>query len=138
MYLDLVNKRTIGDLVKQKERRIGNENSIVDRVPCRGCQKFYIGETSRSLKTRISEHRRDLRNHRLTNSMVLHARDENHLPLWEKAEQVKKKGLTKRHRKILESSLIESVPCAHKPQRRILYAGNCCMPICLSKVYKDF
>ena len=33
---------TIGDLVKQKERKTGNENSIVYRVPCGGCQNFML------------------------------------------------------------------------------------------------
>ena len=99
----------IGDLVKQrKEDR--KRNSIAYRVPCVGCHKLYMEETSRGLKTRISEHRRDLRNHRVTNSMVILAKDEDHLLLWEKGEQVKK-GLTKRHRKIFESALIESIPC---------------------------
>ena len=129
---------TIGDLVKMKEKKTRNENSTVYRVPCGGCHESYIGETSRGLKTRISEHtrRRDLRHHRLTNSMVLHARDEDHLPLWEKAEQVKT-GLTKRHRKILESALIESVPCTN--HRGGFYTlGTAVCHFAFQKYIKDF
>ena len=64
--------------------------------------------------TRDTEHKRDLKYHRIkyyrvTNSMVLHA--EEPLSKWERAEAAKK-GMTRTHRKILESVPIdrESVP----------------------------
>ena len=101
----------IGDLVRRKQKT-ENENSLVYRVPCGGCHKSYIGESYRGLKTRLSEHKRDLKNHKLTNSMVIHAESEDHLPSWDNAKPVKT-GMTKRHRKILESALIESVPCTN-------------------------
>ena len=88
----------IGDIVMNKDRRTVNEDSIFYRVPCEGCPKSYIGESYRSLKTRITEHRRDFQKHRETNLMVLHAEAEDHLPKWEKAEAIKK-GMTKTHRK---------------------------------------
>lgn len=102
----------IGDIVKRREKRPMNENSIVYRVPCGGCKKFYVGETYRGLKTRISEHKRDLKNHKETNSIVIHATEEGHLPKWEAAETVQK-GISRAQRKILESALIECVPCTN-------------------------
>ena len=47
---------------------------------------------------KISEHQRYLRHHRLTDSMVIHAEEEGHLPNWEAAETVKI-GLSKSQRK---------------------------------------
>ena len=102
----------IGDIVKKKKSAPENENSIIYRIPCGGCKKSYVGETHRGLKIRISEHRRDLRHHRLTNSMAIHAEEEDHLPNWEAAEAIKN-GLSKSQRKIIESALIESVNCTN-------------------------
>ena len=102
----------IGDIVKNKERKTNNENSIVYKIPCGGCSKSYIGETYRGLKTRLSEHKRDFRNYRLTNSMVVHAEQENHLPKWEDAEAIMT-GLSKTHRKIFESVFIEKFSCTN-------------------------
>ena len=79
----------IGSIVKNKKNTTKNENSMIYKIPCGGCNKSYVGETHRGLKTRISEHRRDLRHHRLTNSMAIHAEEENHLPNWEAAEAIK-------------------------------------------------
>ena len=100
--------KKIGDIIRCKEKKIVNENSIVYRIPCRGCQKSYICETYRGLKTRIAEHRRDIKNHRETNSMVLHVNEEDHFPMWEKAEAIKK-GMSRTHQIILESALTRAL-----------------------------
>ena len=100
--------KKIGDIIRCKEKKIVNENSIVYRIPCRRCQKSYIYETYRGLKTRIAEHRRDIKNHRETNSMVLHVNEEDRFPMWEKAEAIKK-GMSRTHRKILESALTRAL-----------------------------
>ena len=44
------------------------------------CVKAYYGETGRSLETRVKEHRADLRNHRPSNALVVHAERMDHLP----------------------------------------------------------
>ena len=53
--------------------------------PCGGCRKKYVGETGRGLKTRVAEHKRDVMEHRVSNAMVLHVEESNHLPRWEGA-----------------------------------------------------
>ena len=36
-------------------------NGVVYQVPCKNCDQVYIGETSRALGTRITEHKDDVR-----------------------------------------------------------------------------
>ena len=50
----------------------------VYRIDCKNCDKFYIGETGRSLNKRIIEHKNDILNHNLNNSMFVHSLDNNH------------------------------------------------------------
>ena len=102
----------IRDMVKTRHGKVKNENSMVYKIPCGGCQKSYIGETHRGLRTRIMEHKRDLRHHRMTNSMTIHAEKEDHLPKWEDAEALKT-GLSKTQRKLFESALIDTAPCTN-------------------------
>ena len=55
------------------------------QIPWGGCHKNYVGETGRGLKTRLAEHQRDVREHQLSNAMVLHMEESDHLPRWEGA-----------------------------------------------------
>ena len=50
----------------------------VYRINCNNCDKFYIGETGRSLADRIKEHKYDLRNNNLNNAMFVHSLDNGH------------------------------------------------------------
>lgn len=102
----------IGQLVKMKKAGEGRRDSVVYKIPCNGCSMSYFGETSRGLKKRITEHKRDLRNHNGNSSLVKHLESCPHLPDWENAETLKV-NLSKPARKILESSLIEALPCSN-------------------------
>ncbi len=95
----------IGELTRTKETGLVNNNSVVYSIPCKGCTKQYIGETGRGLKTRITEHRRDVLKHNTSNSLVLHIEKCKHLPKWEEAKEIKV-GLKKRMRKAIEAALI--------------------------------
>ena len=57
------------------------------------------------MKKRIQEHRNDLRHHRTSNSLVIHAEMQNHLPDFEKAE-ILHAGQEKRMRKMTEAAYI--------------------------------
>ena len=37
------------------------ESGVVYQIPCRDCTGIYIGETGRAYKTRLAEHKRDLK-----------------------------------------------------------------------------
>ena len=57
------------------EQRTG----VVYRIPCRTFHKVYIGQTSRTLKHRLAEHRRALRSGEAALSAVAeHAMKEDH------------------------------------------------------------
>ena len=86
MRVVITTGRKSGELLKNKQKGINtNKTSVVYQIPCGGCPKKYVGETGRGLKTRLAEHKRDVREHRLSNAMVLHIEGSNHLPRWEGA-----------------------------------------------------
>ncbi|XP_030849885.1 uncharacterized protein LOC115927767 [Strongylocentrotus purpuratus] len=59
-------------------------DGIVYNIPCKGCDRSYIGETARPIKERITEHKRDVRLRRTDNSAVAeHAWDNQHQPDWD-------------------------------------------------------
>ena len=69
--------------VKQKmpeEKR----KEVVYQVPCKDCPKVYIGETKRTLKIRISEHKQAVRR-RDENGITLHVHTTNHNISWKGA-----------------------------------------------------
>ena len=68
------------------EQRTG----VVYRIPCGTCHKEYIGQTSRTLKHRLAEHRRALRSGEAALSAVAeHAMmKEDHTMKWDDAEVV--------------------------------------------------
>ena len=104
-----------------------NENSMAYKIPCGGCQKSYIGETHRALKTRTLEHKWDLRHHRMTNYMILYPEKEDHLPKWEAAEALKI-GCRKRTDFFFESPLIDTAPCANHRSGFYALATALCIP----------
>ena len=69
------------------------------------CSRVYYGETGRGLKTRMREHKGDLRNHRVSNAFVVHVDEAGHLPDWAGATSLKK-DFTKTQRKIVEAAFI--------------------------------
>ena len=59
-------------------RPVSDTSSGVYRINCIDCNKFYIGETGRSLPTRIREHKNDFKKHNLNNAMYVHSVENNH------------------------------------------------------------
>ena len=96
-------------MVKKKKETTADTDSVVYRVPCSKCSKSYYGETYRGIKKRISEHKTDVRHHKVTSSFVMHIDKYEHLPDWEKTEVIWK-GHVKAKRKIIESAVIETMP----------------------------
>ena len=74
-------------------------------VPCGACNKSYIGETGRGLQTRLSEHKRDIRNHMEYSAFVVHAEKTSHLPNWGAASVLAVCG-NKARRKATEAAYI--------------------------------
>ena len=105
---------------KVKNKR---DDSLVYKIPCKGCSLPYYGETSRGLKKCIAEHKRDFRTHNTNNSLVKHSESCLRLPDWEHAE-ILKADLSRTGRKTLESSLIESFPCTNTKAKDVRLAKS--------------
>ena len=86
-------------------RGADNADSVIYKIPCAGCPSSYIGETSRGVKKRTYEHKNDLRHHRTSNSLVVHAEDHGHLPDWDNV-QVLHSGMDRKARKTTEAAYI--------------------------------
>ena len=74
--------KKVGDMLTRHELRKTEDKSLVYKIPCRSCEKSYIGETGRGLETRLKEHKRDMRNSADHSALVIHAQKTNHLPNW--------------------------------------------------------
>ena len=116
--------QTVKDLVGTKEKRkLATEKSVVYEIPCSGCYKTYVGETGRGAKTRIKEHKNDVKFHRTSNAIVLHIDDCQHLPKWEEMK-ILEKDITKRKRKILEAAHIMTKNTFNTRSGFITWAGS--------------
>ena len=77
----------------------------VYKVSCSNCNKFYIGETGRSLKTRLREHRNDIKNNKSASGIVNHVNEMDHEFDFDNAAIIfPSSNVSKRH--IVESSII--------------------------------
>src|SRR5690606_27414088 len=47
-------------------------------IPCRDCNAVYIGETGRTIRTRMQEHKLDVRLMKVGSAVAEHARDNEH------------------------------------------------------------
>ena len=48
-------------LVRPKDKRDNLQTSeVIYEVPCKGCEKSYVGETGRQLGVRLNEHQKDI------------------------------------------------------------------------------
>ena len=66
-------------LVKVKQKMPEEKKKeVVYQVPCKDCCKVYIGETKRTLKTRISEHKQAVKKGNEKNGIAVHAHTTNH------------------------------------------------------------
>ena len=99
--------KKIGQVVRKTKPKVENSDSIVYKIPCGRCDKSYFGETGRGLKTRVQEHRNDLRNHRTSKALVIHADRHGHLPKWDEATPVHT-NLTRIQRWLVEAAYIST------------------------------
>ena len=83
--------------------------SGVYKIPCKGCNKVYFGETGRSFETRLNEHKRDVKNCNVNNAAFLHKINFNHNINWDEAKLLFKSN-NYFTRRVVESSLINMYP----------------------------
>lgn len=64
--------RKIGDILGKPKDRVPLENQGVYEIPCKGCERTYIGQTNRRIAVRAAEHKNDVRNKTTTSSLTEH------------------------------------------------------------------
>lgn len=72
--------RKIKDLVSRKTEGTKEKKSIVNEMPCSGCDNRYYNESSSGLDTRLKEHKADLKYHQENSALVNHM-DKNKSPV---------------------------------------------------------
>ena len=84
-----------------------DSKACVYSTPCLDCSSKYIGETSRSLKHRILEHKYCIKSGNLNNALFCHISSTNHNINFDKSSVIVNVH-NKRLRQILEASVISS------------------------------
>ena len=59
---------------------------VVYLIPCSECSAVYIGETGRTLKVRVAEHKRAVRMGDVNNGIAVHSLKTGHSIAWDKAK----------------------------------------------------
>ncbi len=79
--------RTLHRLLVKVKKRIpqGKIKGVIYRVQCE-CGSSYVGETGRTLETRLKEHKRAIRYDDQNNGIAVHANTTCHTIQWEEAE----------------------------------------------------
>ena len=85
----------------------------VYQIPCGGCSSVYNGETGRTFKKRLREHRYNVDRDEDRNAMVKHRTRTHHMPRWIDAGVISN-GLPCHKRRMLESVLIARAPLVTK------------------------
>ena len=77
------------------EHRVATEdkNSIVYKIDCSNCEAVYIGEFKRSLKSRLDEHKRFVRNFDCEkNEITKHCWEADHNLSWDQKKVIDKES----------------------------------------------
>ena len=90
-------------LIKNSPRE---SKGCVYKIPCNKCNKFYIGQTSKSLQQRLEQHKKSVRYAQENNAVFCHVRDHNHSINWSETKKLARSNSFV-ERNIIESSLIK-------------------------------
>jgi len=74
--LSFYNLNKLGEIIKAHKDilpKLSNKN-VVYKLCCKNCDAFYVGQTSRQLKTRISEHHNYINKNITTQSVITECR----------------------------------------------------------------
>ena len=72
-------------LVKKKPKQIEN-HGFVYRISCSMCSWSYVGETGRTIKQRVTEHKRAVRNWSASSEIANHVAETGHDMKWNEVE----------------------------------------------------
>lgn len=103
-------------------------------IPCKYCNKYYIGQTGKNLENRKKQHMYSIRTGQESNALFIHVRDSNHSIDWTNSRKiVTNKSYIDRN--IIESSLIKHTMCNNINISPGLFKLD---PIILNMIIKKF
>ncbi|NSX83481.1 hypothetical protein GOM44_03685, partial [Wolbachia endosymbiont of Atemnus politus] len=79
--------------------------NIIYKIPCKNCNRPYVGETKQLLCERINQHKSGYRHSRPSSLLVQHAIDFDHPPDWENSSILSHNIKNKQARLVLEAWL---------------------------------
>ena len=84
MVHNLANK--IKSLFNKHEDQPNNRDkkNAVYQIPCQDCEKVYIGETSKTIKSRITEHKNAIKREDACSLSAKHVTENDHRIDWKK------------------------------------------------------
>ena len=86
-----------------------NKCGCIYEIPCKDCDKKYIGQSGKEMKVRIQQHKYCVRTGNDSNALFIHLRDFNHVIDWVNAKEIVFcSDLVKRN--LIESSFIKNNP----------------------------
>ena len=97
------------NLVNVYQRLSHNDKPCVYKIPCKDCDKVYVGQTGRNLNTRIVEHKRSVRYGQENSALFQHMQNVGHVIDWNNSTMLFKSKCSF-SRKIVESCYIDSLP----------------------------
>ena len=81
-------------------------NGCIYEIPCKQCNKKYIGQSGKDLTTRLKQHQYNVRVGNIASSLFQHMNEYNHAINWRNAKEIMYcKDFVKRN--ILESCIIK-------------------------------
>ena len=75
---------SLNETIKDKDKPVDRQGAVY-KIECCDCQASYIGETSRNLSTRLTEHKRATRNGDVNNHIAEHHLKTKHQIDWDSA-----------------------------------------------------
>ena len=96
--------QTLRQLLTVKMRTLDLVKEVVYKIPCQDCET-YIGETIRSLRKRIAEHKYAVKSNDRRNGIAVHAWDNQHRPDWDAADILESHDLDPEDHSELQSGL---------------------------------
>ena len=101
--------KTIHNILNKNSRQHVKSEAGVYMIPCADCHKKYIGETSRNLKKRLYEHKRNIKFGDSNNCLFQHISKTQHMFNFRNASMIAYIH-NKRLRQIFEASAISNIP----------------------------
>ena len=78
--------RTIWHMLTKVKGKVSDDKGVVYEIPCRNCKHVYTGETKRTLKRGIVEHKQAVKKFDVKTGVAVHANRHDYNVNWEEAK----------------------------------------------------